>query len=253
MLAFLSSQKESKKVVPHSGFGLIETMIGAALMLLVFGAIFTGLNLMMQIITHSKAEAGARSLAVERMEYVRSLSYDAVGTVAGIPAGLIPQVATTSINGINYEIRTLIQYLDRPEDGFAGADTNGITEDSKIVKITYSWTIRGESKSYTLVSDIVPNGIESTSGGGTLLINVFDASVQPVSNAEVHVFNDTGTSTVDVTVYTNAAGIANFPGAPAGGGYQITVTKPGYSTDQTYSASATNTNPNPPHVAVVAG
>ena len=208
---------------------------------------------MIEIITHSKAEAGARSLAVEKMEYIRSLSYENVGTIAGIPEGSIPQNATTTLNGIAYDVRVLIQYLDRPEDGFGVLDDNGITEDSKIVKLTYSWNIQGEAKSYTLVSDIIPAGIESTSGGGTLLINVFDASVQPVSGADVHIYNDTGTSTIDVTVSTNASGIANFPGAPAGGGYQITVSKPGYSVDQTYSATATNTNPNPPHVAVVAG
>lgn len=258
MFHFYNGVKSNRKnkytaATSSAGFTLIEVVIASALMLLVFTGLFAGMQLMVEIITHSKAEAGARSLAVEQMESIRSLSYDNVGTIAGIPAGTIPQNATTTLNGISYDVRTLIQYLDRPEDGFGVADSNGITEDSKIVKLTYSWTIQGESKSYTLVSDIIPPGIESTSGGGTLLINVFDASVQPVSGADVHVYNNTGTSTIDVTVTTNASGIANFPGTPAGGGYQITVSKTGYSIDQTYSATATNTNPNPPHVAVIAG
>lgn len=236
-----------------AGFTLVEVMFASALMLMIFGSIFVGMQLMMEIITHSKAEAGARTLAREQIEYIRSLPYDAVGTISGIPSGPIPQNATTSLNNISYDIRILIQFLDRLEDGFGVADGNTITEDSKIIKITYTWTILGETRSYTLVSDIVPNGIESTTGGGTLFINVFDADVQPVEDAQVHIYNDTGSTTIDITVNTDANGLANFPGAPAGGGYQVTVTKPGYSTDQTYSASATNTNPNPPHVAVVAG
>ncbi len=239
--------------VAHQGFSLVEVIVACALMVLVFGGIFSGLQLMLKTITHSKAEAGARALAVEQLEYIRSLSYDSIGTIAGIPEGTIPQIATTSLNGTDYTIRILVLYLDRPEDGFGENDDNGITEDSKVVKITYSWTLQGEARDYTLVSDIVPSGIESTSGGGTLLINVFDASVQPVAGADVHVYNDTGASTIDVTVMTNASGIANFPGAPAGGGYQITVSKPGYSIDQTYSASSTNADPSPPHVAVAVG
>ncbi len=244
------------------GFGLVETMIAAALMLLVFGGIFAGLHLMMEIITHSKAEAGARSLAIDQMEYIRSLDYDNAATIAGIPAGTIPQSSTTTLNGIIYDVRILIKYIDRPEDGFGENDNkipgipkddNGIMNDSKVVKIVYSWTIKGDTKNYTLVSDIIPPGIESNVGGGTLFINVFDASVQPVSNAEVHIYNDAGSSPIDITVFTNANGMANFPGAPAQGGYEITVTKPGYSTDQTYSASSTNANPNPPHVAVAVG
>ncbi len=235
------------------GVSLVEVIVVSALSAIVFSGLFSGLQLMINIISNSKAEAGARSLAVERMEYIRSLPYNDVGTVLGIPAGLIPQTSTTSLNGIQYTERVLVQFLDRPEDGFAGADSNGITEDSKVVKVQYTWDQRGETRTTTLISDLVPKGIESTAGGGTLLINVFDAAVQPVVGAQVHVFNDTLATSTDVTVTTNANGIANFPGAPAGAGYQITVTNPGYSSDQTYSATATNTSPNPPHVAVVEG
>ena len=235
------------------GVSLVEVVIVSALAAIVFTGLFSGLQLMINIISNSKAEAGARSLAVERMEYIRSLPYNDVGTVLGIPAGSIPQTSTTSLNGIQYNERVLIQFIDRPEDGFAGADGNGITEDSKVIKVQYTWDQRGQTRTTTLISDLAPRGIESTAGGGTLLINVFDAAVQPVVGATVHVFNDTLATSTDVTVTTNANGIANFPGAPAGGGYQITVTNPGYSTDQTYSATATNTSPNPPHVAVVEG
>ena len=84
-----------------------------------------------------------------------------------------------------------------------------------------------------------------------MVIDVFDATVQPVVGADVRVINNTTTSTIDTTVVTNSVGRAMFPGAPAAAGYEIIVTKPGYSTDQTYSATTSNPNPNPPHVAVI--
>lgn len=254
MILGMPSQRFLQQQRRHqSGFSLIETVIVSALILLMFGGLFAGLRLMINMVGHSKAEAGARSLAVAKIEYIRSLSYDAVGTVNGIPPGPLPQTSTTTLNGIEYTERILVQYLDRPEDGFGVNDENGITEDSKIVKVTYSWNLRNTPDELSIVTDLIPKGIESTSGGGTLFINVFDANVQPVPNAEVRVVNTTGTSTIDVTVETNANGIANFPGAPAQSGYEVTATKAGFSIDQTYSASSTNSNPNPPHVSVIAG
>jgi hypothetical protein len=119
--------------------------------------------------------------------------------------------------------------------------------------VELTWTIRGEAKSLALVTNLIPRGIETVAGGGTLTINVFDADALPVAAAEVRVVNTTTSPNIDVTVYTNAAGIAMFPGAPASGGYQVSATKTGYSLDQTYSASAANPNPNPPHVSVVEG
>jgi|GEM_PF-195526 len=236
------------------GFSLVEAVIVSALVVTVFGGLFAGLQLMVSIIGNSKAEAGARALAVSRMEYIRSLPYSDVGTEFGIPSGDLPQTSTTTLNDINYTESLLVQYVDRPEDGFGVSDENGINADSKVVKVEYSWEHRGKNHSFVLISDLIPKGIESTSGGGTLFINVFDASVQPVSGADVHIFNDSvATNTIDVTVSTNASGIANFPGAPARSGYQVTVTKSGYSTDQTYSATSENPSPNPPHVSVLEG
>jgi hypothetical protein len=232
---------------------LVEVIVVSTLILLIFGGLFAGVKLMVVLVGQAKGAAGARALAAERLEYIRSLPYASVGTVNGIPEGTLPQTSTTTMNGITYTEHLVVTYLDRPEDGFGAADDNGVPEDSKSVAVTYTWSIRGRDESLSLATDIIPEGIESTTGGGTLFINVFDANVAPVSGAQVHVYNDTGTSTIDVTVSTNANGIANVPGAPARSGYQISATKSGYSTDQTYSATAENSSPNPPPVSVIAG
>ena len=233
------------------GVSFVEVLVVAAIILLFFSGLFAGLRSTIIIISTSKGEAGALALLNERLEYIRSLPYDDVGTVGGIPDGNLAQNSTTTLNNIVYSGRTLVQYVDAPEDGTGVSDENGITADYKRVKIEYSWNTRGGERSRSLISDIVPRSIETIAGGGTLTVNVFDALAQPVSGADVRVVNNTTTTTIDVVVSTNVNGIATFPGAPAAAGYELSATKSGFSTDQTYSASSTNQNPSPSHVAVV--
>ena len=235
----------------HSrGFTLVELLIVAGLVTLVFGGLLGSLQSVMKLISHTKISTSALSLANERMEYIRSLEYDAVGTVDGIPNGSIPQNATTTLNGITFHERILIQYVDAPEDGSGASDENGILADYKEVKVEYSWADPNGTSSVFLLTNIVPPGIETTAGGGTLIVNVYDADVSPILGAEVHVYNDTGTSTVDVTRYTNIDGVAMFAGAPAGANYEITVTKDGYSTESTHTPTVGNPDPITRPVAV---
>ncbi|MCF7815955.1 MAG: type II secretion system GspH family protein [Candidatus Pacebacteria bacterium] len=233
------------------GFTLIELLVTIAIVSLVFGGLMTSVQFTMKLINNSKVSTSALALANERIEYIRSLAYADVGTVGGIPNGLIPQKATTTLNEILFHERILVAYVDSEDDGVGGADTNGILADYKEVKVEYSWSTQNGTSSISLLTVVVPQGIESTVGGGTLTVNVFDASVLPVAGAEVHIFNDTTTTTIDTIRYTNAAGVAMFAGAPAAANYQIDVTKLGYSTHKTYSATTSNPNPATPAVAVL--
>lgn len=235
----------------EKGMTLVELLIAIGLVLLIFGGLIGSFQFMMSLVGSSKAHAGALALANERMEYIRSLPYDNVGTVSGIPNGSIPQNSTTSLNGITYNERVLIEYVDAPQDGEGASDINSILADYKLAKVEYSWDFRGETKTISLISNIVPQGIETTAGGGTLTVNVFNAEVIPVSGASVRVYNNTGTTTIDVTRMTNVDGIAMFSGAPALAGYEITVSKAGFSTAQTYTATTTNPNPTTLPVAVI--
>lgn len=230
---------------------LIDVVVGVSIMVIVFFAIFGAFRLAIDLVFSTKAKTGAVALVTEQMEYIRSLGYDSVGTVGGIPAGPIVQVQQKALNGIPYTITTLVQYVDDPADGTGNADTNHITADYKIVKVTADWLIRTSPRTTFAVTKIAPHGIETLGNGGTLRVNVFDALTASVSGATVRIINASTNPTIDVSVDTSSAGSVEFPGAPAAGGYQVTVTKPGYSTAQTYSATAGNPNPNPGHVAVV--
>lgn len=234
------------------GFSLIELLIVAAVMALFFGGLFVTIQTSLKLITDSRGRMSALSVVGDRLEYIRSLSYDAVGTVSGLPNGMIPQTATSTLNGFLFTERTLVEYVDDAADGIGAADSNGITTDYKRVKIEISWSDRGVDRSVTMVSNIVPRSIETNAGGGTIRVNVTDANVLPVAGASVRLVNTTGTSSIDVTKSTDSTGVALFGGAPAGAGYQIFVTRPGYSSVQTHVATTSLPNPSLQPISVIA-
>lgn len=234
----------------HRGVSFIDVIVGTALILIIFLALFGVLRVTLQVSALAKAEAAATSLAQSQAEFIRSLNYDAVGTVGGIPAGPIPQTASTTLDGFVFETRTYIQYEDDAKDGSGALDENGITTDYKRVKITVSYSVGGKDKEVSLVTNVVPPGLETTTGGGTLRIDVIDAGGLPVPGASVRVENDTLVPSVDFTTFTNELGIVYLPGAATSSEYQVYVSKSGYSSAQTYARDGTNQNPTPGYLTV---
>ncbi len=239
-----------------AGFSLLETVIGTALMLIVFVSIFGVFNMAVKLVGKAKAKAGAVALGQERMEMVRNLPYDKVGTINGMVSGGIPQTETIILNGIEYTRKNFVNYVDDPKDGTGlasegGDDENDVTSDYKVFKTELSW--RGAGGPIVFVTNIVPKGIETDIGGGTLKINVFDASVSPVASAKVRIENTLTNPPILTEVLTNNDGRIVFQSAATSSGYQITVTKDGYSTAKTYAAEAPNVNPNPEHLAIFEG
>ena len=233
------------------GVTLVDTLVGVAIMALVFVGIASAFQLSVKIVTNNKARAGAIALADQRMEYIRSLAYSAVGTVGGIPTGLIPQTETVTFNGVKYTRRTYIEYDDDPKDGTGAADTNGIVEDYKSVKVQVLWTEKRTPYNVTLVTRVSPTtGLETNVPGGTLMIYSVNSLGTALPGASVTIVNAGASPAVNISTFTDASGTASVLGAPSASGYQITVTSPGDSTAQTYSVTAQNTNPNPGNLTV---
>ena len=232
------------------GFGLIDVIVGTALMLVLFMALFGVLRASLTLSTLAKAKAAATELASSQMEYLHGLSYDAIGTIGGIPAGTVAQNATSTIDGISYGIRTYIVYADDPADGVGINDTNGITTDYKMGKVTVSYSIYGLTKSVVLASNFVPPGIEAATNGGTLSIHVVDATGAGMSGATVHIVNTALTPSVDFTTFSNATGFSVIDGAATSSQYQVFVSRSGYSSAQTYARVSPNVNPNPGYLTI---
>ena len=233
------------------GVTLLDTVVGVALMLIVFLGMYGVFLLSLDTVTNNKARAGAIALANERMEYLRSLSYTSVGVVGGIPSGNVAASESASWNGTNYTRRTLVRYADDASDGLAGSDSNSIVADYKEIRVEVDWQARTNTRSIVLVGRISPQAIESSVSGGTLSVTVVNAASAPVSGAQVTIANAGVSPAVNITTFTSAAGAVSFIGVPAATGYQITVSKNGYSSAQTYSASGQNSSPNPGHLTIV--
>jgi hypothetical protein len=242
----------------QAGFSFVEIIVVSALSALIFGALFSSFQFTLALISDGRAKLSALSVANDRMEYFRSLPYGDVGTISGIPPGTIAQNSTSTLNGIEFTERVLVEYVDDPADGQDTAttsDNNSIPSDYKRVKVEYTWNIGNGTSSISLISNIVPRSVETTAGGGTARINVIDSNSMLLPGATVRLLNDTTTSTIDVTRITDASGAALFSGAPAGSNYEVIVTANisgnQYSTAGTYRATTSNPNPSVAPFAVL--
>ena len=233
-----------------TGFTLIESVIGIALMLIVFIGIFGVYQLGFRVVWQSGARITAVSLANQKLELVRNLPYNGVGTLGGIPSGLIPQTEVISRNNIEYTVRTNISYIDDSFDGVAPSDS--LPNDYKRVKVNVSWS-RGFDGEVVLMSDVAPKGLETSVGGGNLLITIFNAVGIAVPQADIHLVNSAVNPLIDVYYQTNNDGQYLVAGAPASiENYRVTVTKAGYSADRTYGVEEV-ANPEKSHISVIEG
>tara|TARA_B100000745_G_scaffold300372_1_gene254065 strand:+ start:4543 stop:5001 length:459 start_codon:yes stop_codon:yes gene_type:complete len=150
----------NRRVLSSQGSGLIEVVVASALLLTVFVGLFTVLQLSTKLATDNKAHTGATALAVERMEYIRSLDYSVVGVVGGDPQGVLEATENITLNTVAYTRDTTIVYVDDEKDGLGGSDVNGISNDYKRVKVEVSWQSPSGTRSSTIVSDIAGLQIE---------------------------------------------------------------------------------------------
>lgn len=216
-------------------FTLIEVLVGIFLILIVFLGIFGAFQLGLKVVWQSQARITAISLANQKIEEIRNLSYDGVGTIGGIPSGNIPAEEQIELNNIAYNLKTVVVFIDDPLDGQVPEDP--LPRDYKRVKVKVSWSgfFAGE---ISLITDVAPKGIETEEGGGTVFIRVLDASGLGVAQASLHIINEKVSPGIDVLYLTDDQGQFVIAGAPASTeSYWIEVSKTGFSTDRTYSKS----------------
>lgn len=231
-------------VVTVSIFGILAV----ALISIVLSGIHT--------VSENESRVTALGIANERIEIIKNLSYDDVGTIGGIPSGTLLQSEDYERNNRTFTVETDIRYVDDAYDGILPTDT--LNTDYKQVTITVNWNDPISDRPVILSTTIVPNGIETNDSGGTLWIEVFDPSTDPltpVSNATISIQAPSVNPPVSITSKTDTDGRYILPGAPIGvEAYEVTVSKSGYNSTQTYSTDpVTNPTPDPAHLNVLAG
>jgi len=248
----MSNINKKLHVTDQKGFSLIETLVGVLILAVVSLTLHSLINFTLKTIWESKARVTATQLANQKIEMARNLDYEDVGTISGIPAGNIPSNEIISRNGINYTVQTEISYIDDPFDGTLGGDPDDtLNTDYKKIRVEVSWNYRLQNEPVVLMSNIVPPGLESSVGGGTLKILVYDAGGAPVPQANVTIDNTDVNPIIDIDTVTDDNGYLILPGSPESiENYEITITKAGYSTNQTYNTTVELPSPEKPHASV---
>ena len=245
-----------KKVSVIRGQSLIGITIAIAIFSILASAILTVVNSSFRFVAFNRARITARHLAQEKIEFIRNLPYDNVGTSDGFPPGPLPQEENLIRNKLSYTVKTAIVYVDDAFDGTQGgspADTLG--SDYKRVRVEVSWQgiTASRGNPIILLTDIVPKGVETSEGGGTLSIIVFDSESHPVPQATLHIVQEAVNPNIDVTFQTADNGRFIFTGIPVCVScYEITVTKNGFSSERTYSVNEI-ANPTKPDQTVLEG
>ncbi len=244
------------------GFTLIEALTLLFLFSVITMSFYQTWSLSTQHMLDARNRLGATALANQKMEMVRSLDYDIIGTknwngsswVYGIPGGDILENETVQASNASFQVHTAIRYIDDPYDGtFGGSPDDIAPTDYKTVRIAVSWGVGGPSHEVVTFATVSPEGVESATNTGVLSINVLNAAGDGVAGASVRVVNTA--LGVDFTDLTDATGNLMRPGAaPGTQNYEITVTKNGYYGVQTYPAPpASAFDPLDLHASVAAG
>jgi type II secretory pathway pseudopilin PulG len=250
----------------EAGFTLVELTVSLCIMAVMSLSVF-GLYLSLVNSTLiAKRMAVANTLAINQMEYLKSLPYDSL-----IAQSASPLTETKKVNSFTYMVVTGIRYADDAYDGCANypdlntkkrycrnypppsgapaTDTN--PADYKGVNVTvYD---KNDKRLAMIDTQISARVAETASTTGALTVRVFDPSGQGIADATVNVKNITLTPTVSKQDKTDGFGTAIFYGLPpdSGADYSIQVNKTGYSSLTTIVAAGGLT-PNYPNQRILA-
>ena len=232
---------------PSRGTSFIDLMVSIGIIAILFGGIY----LVYFSLVTSAGNIGVRTAATaaiqSEIETIRNLPYSSVGTVGGVPAGVIPQEQVVTVGGYSFALQTVVLNIADPYDQTLEADY-------KQVAITATCPSCSSPVSITITTTVAANGLGFITQGGSLFINVLDANGHGIGQANVQILDASVTPSINLTDTTNNSGTLQLVGVPTSTqSYQITVTKPGYSTDETYPpGAASNPNPVNPNATVAA-
>lgn len=230
----------------RGGFSLIDLMLAIGITALLFGGIFMVFFSIVDTSVNYELRRAAASILAQQVELTRNLPYAQVGVVGGIPSGVLDQYKPISWDGTQFTLAASVRNIDDPFDGsVTSTPADSAPADYKLVEFTVSCVTCAHFTPVTIVTTVAPPGLETASLNGSLFIGVFDANGNPVSGASVHVVNASTSPLIDFTDITNSAGQLQLVDVPTSTQqYAISVTKAGYSAEQTFPLGAAG-NPNP--------
>ncbi len=253
----------------QSGFTLIELLVTVTLISIFAVTYLNAYTANISISKYTRLKTLAASLAQEKMESLKNLTYDALSTQNGaiLPQGAIPDSEIIVRNNKNFLVKTTIVFYDDPYDGCAiyvdtansqcadGANSNKpqdlFVDDYK--KITIKIFNQEESKLYAETStSIASHAAETPTDTGILAISVIDASGNNVPEAIINLTNDKVSPIINISTSSSQDALTLIPKLPPSESkYHIEVSKPGYNASSTYPITQENPTPNPPDASII--
>lgn len=248
------SLRDNNFIKNKKGFSILEVVsaifIFSVVTITVYGSFSAGLKSLAQ----SKHRIAATELANEKMEIVRNMNYNGIGTQGGIPSGVLPQNETVWKSNQKFNVHTYIRYNNDPfDDAENGTPEDEVLTDYKEVKVEVAWPGIETGRGVKAVSKFVPDGAETDVGGGTFRLNVLDGSGAGISNVEADIVNSESDPQVNINTFTDSYGSVLLGGMPAGDrNYEITISKGGYESVTTLPPyPETSFEPTDTHASVI--
>jgi hypothetical protein len=156
------------KIGSKKGIGLIEVVVGAALILVLFSGIISAFNFYLKGAVSLTDNIKAEFLAVEGVEALRSIRDDGFGSFSGIPRATNNYI---SFNGSKWQSTTTpeiidgvysrsFQVRDVMRDGSGQIAPSGtIDPDTLLVEVRVSWADRGKNTE-RILSTYLTNAVE---------------------------------------------------------------------------------------------
>ncbi len=243
---FFHNNSHRRLTFKNKGFTLIESLVGAAVFAVIAISVFQTFSKVFEVTSLTHTKIIATTLVNEQFEIARNLPYTDVGVVNGIPDGKIPHTQSLTRDGITFEVTTTIRNIDDAFDGTIGGSPNDLSPaDYKLVEIEINCVSCRNFRTMQFNAFIGPKNLEGSSTNGALFVRVSDANGQPISGVSVHIVNNQEVPAIVIDDTTNTNGLLQIVDVPpANTAYEITVSKSGYSSDQTYTPGDID-NPNP--------
>jgi hypothetical protein len=234
----ISSRRQTLSIKNSHGFGLIETLVGTSIFVVIAISSYQVFGVLMDAVSISRTKVAATSLANEQFEIIRNLPYADVGINGGIPAGKIQRNQTLIRDNHSFNVQTTIRSTDDPFDGTIGGDPADLSPaDYKLVDLDITCSNCKKFPNLDFTTIVAPKALETASTNGALFIQVFDSAGTKIQGASVHIENTKTIPNIIIDETTDNDGwlriIDAIPGTEA---YNIYVTKEGYSIDKTYPA-----------------
>lgn len=239
-----------------SGFTLIEVLIGTTLFVIIGSAVYFSYSNIIDIVVASQLNSTGLTVIDNELEIIKNIPYEDVGTIGGSPSGILQPQKSVTFNGVPFILDTTVRNIDDPFDGTIGGSPNDTAPaDYKLVELQLSCLECPRFLPAKVTTTISPLNLENSTGNGALFINIFDASGQPIPNANVSVTNTAVVPNINISDVTNNLGQFQLVDiATSSINYRIFVSKNGYSSDRTYKpGEVANPNPVKPDSTVAQG